>query len=218
MQGSSCDGFLCTLVTPLIRISMLNFSRMPKTLEIPTPIKIERLTRIARVKGVDIYIHWTVFAIAMIILVNSVRRPAVTLVGLLSFLAVMTIHEFGHLIAARLRGHEPLHIEMYPIFGLAHFEAPRSRLDHCIIAWGGVVAQAVIAVPLVIWIRVFGYTRFDAFNAALALLGPYSAFVAIFNLLPFRPLDGATAWGLFPALIARRRKPAKARAAGWRGY
>lgn len=151
-------------------------------------------------------------------LLNSVRRPALTLVGLLSFLAVMLIHEFGHLIAARLRRHEPSHIEIYPIFGLAHFETPRSRLDHCIIAWGGVLAQAVVAVPLLIWINAFGYTRVDAVNAAMALLGPYSAFVAVFNLLPFRPLDGATAWGLFPALIASRRKPRKARAAGWRTY
>lgn len=191
---------------------------MPKTLEIPTPIKVDRLTRIARVKGIDVYIHWTVFAIAIIMLINSVRRPAVTLVGLLSFLAVMTIHEFGHLIAARLRRHEPSHIEIYPIYGLAHYSAPRSRLDHCIIAWGGVLAQAVVAVPLLIWIHVFGYTRFGALSAAMALLGPYSAFVAIFNLLPFRPLDGATAWGVFPALIASRRKPPKARAAGWRNY
>jgi len=28
---------------------------------------------------------------------------------------------------------------------------------------------------------------------------------AIVNLLPFRPLDGATAWGLLPALLARKR-------------
>jgi Zn-dependent protease len=182
---------------------------MAKALEIPKPIRIDRFTRIARVKGIDIYIHWTVFAIAIIILINSVRRPALTLAGLLSFFTVLLIHEFGHLIAAGLRGHEPDYIEIYPIFGLAHFETPRTRLDHCIIAWGGVLAQAVVAIPLVVWIRVFGYTRFDAINAVLGILGAYSLTVAIFNLLPVAPLDGATAWGLFPALIARRHRARK---------
>jgi len=189
---------------------------MAKTLEIPKPIKIDRFTRIARVKGIDIYIHWTVFAIAIIILINPVRRPAVTLVGLLCFFTVLLIHEFGHLIAARFRRHEPDYIQIYPIFGLAHFETSRTRLDHCIIAWGGVIAQAVVAIPLLVWIRVFGYTRFDAINAVLGILEAYSFFVAVLNLLPVPPLDGATAWSLFPALIARRRRSANARAAGWR--
>ena len=189
---------------------------MAKTLEIPGSLKIDRLTRIARVKGIDIYVHWTVFAVSIIILINSVRRPALTLVGLLSFFTVLLIHEFGHLIAARLRGHEPDYIEIYPIFGLAHFETPRTRLDHCMIAWGGVIAQALVALPLVVWIRLFDYTRFDAVNAVLGILGPYSLFVAVFNLLPVAPFDGATAWGLFPALLAHRRRSGNSRAAGWR--
>src|SRR5262249_33534228 len=193
-------------------------SRMAKTLEIPKPIKIDRFTRIARVTGIDVYIHWTVFAVAIIILINSVRRPVLTLVGLLSFFTVLLIHELGHAIAARQRGQAASHIEIYPFFGLAHFETPRSRLDHCIIAWGGVLAQAVVAIPLVIWTLVLGYTRFDAVNAVLAILGAYSLIVAIINLLPIPPLDGATAWGLFPALIARRRRSGNSRAAGWRTY
>src|SRR5262249_45572774 len=116
-------------------------SRMAKTLEIPKPIKIDRFTRVARVKGIDVYIHWTIFAVALIMVINSVRRPVLTLVGLLSFFTVLLIHELGHAIAARQRGQAASYIEIYPIFGKACFDAPGSRLDHCIIAWGGVVAQ-----------------------------------------------------------------------------
>jgi len=31
-------------------------------------------------------------------------------------------------------------IELYPIWGITRFDEPYSRYDHCIIAWGGVVA------------------------------------------------------------------------------
>ena len=42
-----------------------------------------------------------------------------------------------------------------------------------VIAWGGVVAQAIVAVPLLAWVETFGYTRFQAVNAILAILGSF---------------------------------------------
>jgi hypothetical protein len=94
-------------------------------------------------------------------------------------------------------------IELYPIYGITRFETPWSRFDHCVIAWGGVLAQAIVALPLVAWVAVFGYTRFEPANVVLALLGFFSLGVAAFNLLFFAPLDGIPAWGLIPALIER---------------
>jgi Zn-dependent protease len=77
-----------------------------------------------------------------------------------------------------------------------------------LIAWGGVAAQAVIGVPLVLWIIFFGYTRFEAVNAVLAILGGYSLCVAAFNLLPIPGLDGSIAWGIIPEWLRRRRTKA----------
>jgi stage IV sporulation protein FB len=74
-----------------------------------------------------------------------------------------------------------------------------------VIAWGGVVAQAVVAVPLVTWVTIFGSTRSDAVNVAIGVLGYYSLIVAAFNLVPVPPLDGAKAWYLIPELIKRAR-------------
>jgi Zn-dependent protease len=96
-------------------------------------------------------------------------------------------------------------VEIYPIFGLTKFEMPWSRFDHCVIAWGGVIAQAIVAVPIVVYVSVFGYTRFEPANAVLALLGFFSLGVAVFNLLPIRRLDGSTAWGIVPEAIKRFR-------------
>ncbi len=53
-------------------------------------------------------------------------------------MALMLLHESGHMLAAHNKGCQVLGIELYPIFGLCRFEAPWSRFDHCVIAWGGV--------------------------------------------------------------------------------
>ncbi len=64
---------------------------------------------------------------------------------------------------------------------------PWSKFDHCVIAWGGVIARAVVAVPILLVVTLYGYTRFEATNAVLALLGFFSVGVAVFNLLPVKP-------------------------------
>jgi Zn-dependent protease len=94
---------------------------------------------------------------------------------------------------------------IYPIFGLASFEAPDSRIDRALIAWGGVLAQAMVAVPLTVYIMIAGYTPYEPLNAVLAILGGYSLLVAAFNLLPIRPLDGSKAWDIIPAWFEQRR-------------
>lgn len=149
------------------------------------PIKLElrRLTRIASIRGVGVYVHWSVFVVAAVILLGALRRPVVTIVGLFSYLSVLLIHECGHLIAAQRKGYAVFAIELSPIHGITRFHAPWSRLDHSIIAWGGV----------------------EAVNAVLALLGFFSLGIAALNLIPKAPLDGAIAWGLIPELVGRAR-------------
>src|SRR5258708_23237307 len=192
---------------------------MPKTIEIANPLKLDKLTRVMRIKGVDVYDHWTVFLIAAIMLANTIRRPVLTLAGMGAWLSLILIHECGHLIAAQWRHCEVLSIELYPIHGFCCFELPWSRFDHCLIAWGGVAAPAVVAVPLRAYVLVFGYTRFAPVNAVLAILGFYSLFVAAFNLLPAGRLDGALAWGLIPEMVRRMRTRRKKRPpSGWRSY
>jgi len=158
-----------------------------------------------RIKGVNVYVHWSVFLIVLLMLLNAGRKPVLTLAGIVSYLSVLLVHETGHLIAARRRGSYVEEIRLYPIHGKCYFQTPWSRFDHQVIAWGGVAAQAVIGVPLVLWIICFGYTRFDAVNAVLAILGGYSLCVAAFNLIPAKGLDGSIAWSIIPEWFRRRR-------------
>ncbi len=178
--------------------------------------EFRRLIRVARLRHVDIYVHWSVFLITAIMVLGTIRNPLVTLVGLASYLGMLIIHETGHLIVARLRGYDALSIELYAISGKAYYERPESRFDRAAIAWGGVVAQAIIGVPIVLCTMVLGYSRFEAINVALGVLGGFSILTAAFNLLPFRTLDGAAAWDLVPAFIERRRVRRARRAVPYR--
>ncbi len=196
---------------------MPNFYRRPKTIELMTPIRLRKLTRILRVNGVDVSIHWSVLLIAAVILSNAIRSPIMAVVGLLSYLSILLIHECGHLILAQRKHCEVYGIELYPIFAITRFETPWSRFDHCVIAWGGVLAQTVVAVPLVAWFAVFGATPFEPVNLVIAVLGILSLFIAAFNLLPFQPLDGTIAWGIIPEWIKQTRSRPSSRRPRWRG-
>lgn len=182
---------------------------MPSNIEFIKPLRLGRLTHLVRVRRVDVSVHWSVLLIAAVILFSAVRQPMVSLMGLSAYIGVLLIHECGHLIAAQRRGCHVFGIELYPIYGITRFQTPWSRYDHCLIAWGGVLAQLIVAVPLILWVVVFGYTSFDAINAVLAILGFFSLGIALFNLLPLAPLDGSIAWGLIPILFNRARKTAR---------
>lgn len=179
---------------------------MPPLISIAKPIRFQKLTRVMQIRGVDTHIHWTVFVVAAFILAGVAAHAGLTLLGLACYFAVLLIHQAGHLMTAQRKGCQVLSIELYPIFGVTRFETPWSRRDHCVIAWGGVVAQAVVFCPLIGWVLTHGYTRVEGINMIFAILGFFSLGVAIFNLLPFRPLDGDTAWRLLPELLAERRR------------
>lgn len=163
-------------------------------------IRWRRLIEIMRIRGVPVYAHWSVLLISALILLGAFDRPREVIVVLVCFFSVLLIHECGHLIAAHRKRCEVLSIKLYPIIGFTLFEEPRSRYDLSVIAWGGVVAQAIVALPIITWVSIFGFTRFDLVNIAFLILGFYSLFIAAFNLIPVGGLDGKNAWFLIYAL------------------
>jgi Zn-dependent protease len=180
--------------------------------------KLKKLYEIMQIRGVTVYAHWSVLLIGALILVGAYEDAGPALAVLISYYGVILIHECGHMIFAQRRGCTVWSMELYPIWGITRFSEPYSRFDHCIIAWGGVFAQAIIGIPIVILVEIFGYTRFSTLNAVLGCFGFFSLTVAIFNLIPARPLDGAIAWSLLPELFKRRfRRPMK-RDPSWRSW
>jgi Zn-dependent protease len=181
---------------------------------------MKKLTEIMRVNGVRVYAHWTVLLLGALILFGALERPAETLAAWLAYFSLILVHECGHMLVAQWKGYEVTAINLYPLHGYVCYQEPWSRYDLALIAWGGVAAQAVVAAPLVAWVAIFGFTRSDAVNVAIGILGFYSMILALFNLIPAPPLDGAKAWYLFPELIkrTRTRRAKQKRAVGWRGW
>src|SRR5437763_20821 len=80
----------------------------------------------------------------------------------------------------------PLAVEIYPHHGLCRFDHPATGFEHAKIAWGGVLGQLLLAVPLITRIVLWGYSAYGPLNAVLAICGPTSFAIAIFNLLPIK--------------------------------
>jgi hypothetical protein len=130
----------------------------------------------------------------------------------------MLLHEWGHAYVARRCRCRVYRIELYPFLGLTHFSEPYCRRDHSAIAWSGIAAQSVVAVPLLLWMRVVGDTSFEPLNVFITTLAWLCVSMILLNLLPIRPLDGALAWGRLPSLpkvlrLSRPRRRKKPR--GW---
>lgn len=166
---------------------------------------MSKLTHILSYKRVQVYLHWTVLVLGTILLLYAIRHPAETLTGLFCYLGMFFIHELGHTVAAHRRHLHVFEIRIYPIFAITEYEQPGTAFDQSIVAWGGVLAQFVVAVPIIAYLSVFGYTSFEPLNAAIAILGPLSFVIACLNLLPAPPLDGETAWRIVPLWFHRMR-------------
>jgi Zn-dependent protease len=137
---------------------------------------------------------------------------AAAAVAIAAYFAAMLLHEWGHVVLARRRKCQVHEIELYPFVGLTRFSQPRTRLDHCIIAWGGVLFQGAVGVPILVWILLVGYTRVEVVNAFMAMFGYLTMVMLPLNLVPIPPLDGAIAWGIVPILVQRfRHRPRR----GW---
>lgn len=179
---------------------------------------LKTLIEVMEIKRVKVFVHWSVLAIGVVILLGAVDDPWLAFTVLGAYYGVILLHECGHMVAAQRKGCWVASIDVYPIWGVTHFSEPSSRSDLGVIAWSGVLAQAVVAVPVVVLVEIFGYTRFQPINALLVIFGFFSLSTAAFNLIPVRPLDGAIAWRLLPSIIQRRADRSARSKPPWRPY
>lgn len=158
--------------------------------------------------GVPILVHWSVPALCLFLLGIWVDAFPAALAGIASYVAMLFTHEWGHYWMARRRGCRVFAIEIYPLHARCVYE-PYVRFDEAVVAWGGLLAQVVVALPFAGYVLAFGYTRFEPLNAVLAILGFLGPFIAVLNMIPVAPLDGHRAWSVIPGLLSRRRRPAR---------
>jgi Zn-dependent protease len=168
-------------------------------------VQARRFYRLFTLWGVPVFIHWTAAAVIGLILLLSLSGGMPLLFLGAAYFTLILVHEFGHATLARRLGYRVFSVRLSPVHGWCTYEAPHSRYDECLVAWGGVSAQATLLLPAAALWSAAGSSLPNVLNLALGVFTYYNAAVILLNLTPVHPFDGATAWGLFRA---RKSRPA----------
>jgi hypothetical protein len=96
-------------------------------------------------------------------------------------------------------------IDAHGAGGVCHWEGRVSDIWRALIAWGGVLAQALLLVGAYVYLFAFGPPQ-TAMGAGLTdALTDGNLWLMAVNLIPIPGFDGSEAWPLFPALVRRWR-------------
>lgn len=156
-----------------------------------------RSTRIFRVTGIDVYLHWSWFVVAVYEIVSRGNRYSSVVWNVLEYVGLFVIvllHEFGHSLACRQVGGRSDRIMLWPLGGVAHVAPPpRPAATLWSIAAGPLVNVALLPILggafKLAELRGWQFAFPDLFRFLLMLLAIDGVLLA-FNLLPIYPLDG----------------------------
>ena len=159
----------------------------------------------ARVCGAPVYAHWSVLVAVAVVGFLSFNSPVHAAVAIACYLSIIWIHELGHAYVARRLGYDVLAVRIAFLHGACECEAPRTPWDEVLVAWGGVVAQLLVATAVLLVAVVVGDRDLYYFGPVVAFLGYVNLLIALVNLAPSPGLDGAIAWRIVPLLLRRYR-------------
>lgn len=175
--------------------------------------------RIGRWAGIDVYLHVTFLLFLLFIGAAhflGARSLVVAVQGVAFFCAVfgcVLLHEFGHALTARHYGIRTRDITLLPIGGVARLERlPDRPLQELWVALAGPAVNVGIAVGLVLWLGLTGWTPsvadLDMMEGSFATrLLVVNLMLVFFNLIPAFPMDGGR---VLRALLALRMDYARA--------
>src|SRR5215468_6120222 len=153
--------------------------------------------RLFHFAGVDVFLHWSWFLVAIYEIQGGHRRYSSVGWNIAEYLAlflIVTLHEFGHSLACRQVGGTANRIVLWPLGGVAFVDPPpRPGAALWSIAAGPLVnvALAPILAALYFMCQSSGWvsTMPDTFHLVRAILA-IDVGLLIFNILPVYPLDG----------------------------
>jgi Zn-dependent protease/predicted transcriptional regulator len=173
-----------------------------------------------RLWGIDVKVHWSFILVlafgAFVYGAGPAGWVTGSLYGVLTILLLfvcVTLHEYGHALAARRFGIGTRSILLLPIGGVANLERiPEKPGQEIVIVAAGPlvnVALAILLLPVALVVgNGAGVFNFNAMGASIQNPGFFNLLVflistnillALFNLLPAFPLDGGR---LLRALLA----------------
>jgi Zn-dependent protease len=149
-----------------------------------------------RLFGVDVFLHWWWFLVAIYEISRAGRYSSITWNALeyLALFLIVLMHEFGHALACRQVGGTADRIVLWPLGGVAYVDPPqRPGATLWSIASGPLVNVALIPVLFALnaAARSSGWAANlpDIYKLIRAVLY-INVGLLIFNILPIYPLDG----------------------------
>ena len=155
--------------------------------------------------GARLHIHWSAVALAGVMLGIWHRQPAYAIEAIACYFGLILLHEAGHAAMALRLGYRAPDIYLSMIHGLCSYDSPETFREEALIAWGGVLAQLTVALPLLALDQVPTIASLSFAGILIAAFGYFSLAMVAMNLLPVRGLDGAKAWRLLPILVTDLR-------------
>jgi Zn-dependent protease len=153
--------------------------------------------RLFRVAGIDVFLHWSWFVVAVFEINGRARTYSSLTFNVLEYLAlflIVLLHEYGHALACRQVGGTADRIVLWPLGGVAYVNPPpRPGATLWSIAAGPLVNVVLVPVLSLLGIvsRSLGWAAaMPDFQALLRAIWFMNFALLIFNLLPIYPLDG----------------------------
>lgn len=172
---------------------------------------------IGRYAGIDVFIHWT-FSFLILWFVGSGVAKGMnaiqiswTIAFILSVFACVTLHEFGHALAARRFGIKTRHISLLLIGGVAQLESmPENPKQELIVALAGPIVNVFIVLLLIPFVYkgnfdAEGLYSITSGNFLINLL-TVNIVLAVFNMIPAFPMDGGRVLRALLSFIFSRAK------------
>jgi Zn-dependent protease/CBS domain-containing protein len=169
--------------------------------------------RIARIAGIDIFMHTTFLlllgwvAVSAWLAQRSLPAMLESILFLLALFGCVVLHEYGHALTARKYGIQTRDITLLPIGGVARLERmPEKPLQELWVALAGPAVNVVVAVVLFAGLLLTG--TLEPLNTLSVTGGNFferllvvNVVLVVFNLLPAFPMDGGR---VVRALLATR--------------
>src|SRR5580693_7270542 len=120
------------------------------------PAKRQGAIHLFRIAGIDVFLHWSWFVIALIEISYLKGRYSTLVWSIFEYLAlflIVLLHEFGHAFACRQVGGRADQIMLWPLGGVAYVDPPqRPGAMLWSIAAGPLVNVVLIPVLGVLWL------------------------------------------------------------------
>src|SRR5215472_9279659 len=161
------------------------------------PQKQSGSIHLGRVVGIDLFLHWSWFIVAIYEIQSRSGRYSSVLWNVAEYLClflIVLLHEFGHALACRQVGGIANRIVLWPLGGVAFVNPPpRPGATLWSIAAGPLVNVVLLPLFLVLSLTsrsLGGIEVWPNGHALLRALWSINLWLLIFNILPIYPLDG----------------------------